>query len=613
MAFPGFLKKTRTYVVLVLVLVAGGYAWYAKTKSGQITYETVAAAKGDLVQTVEVTGEIKPAARVELSFKNSGKIAKINAKVGDAVKQGQVLAELENSDVTFAARNAKAALAIAQANLKQREAGETAQSIRVAETQVEQAQAALDKAKQDLESVKKTTADAVKSAQIALQTAQDNLKNSDAIVTQANQNAYDSARTYLLSALGPLQTGLTDGDQIIGVDNSAANASYINYLGILDSGSIERARNSYKLAKSAKQDAESPVRSLSANSTAADIQAAAEKMVVAIRLLQDYLTDVQKVLAATIPSTGLTSADLSAKKTVIDNDRINISAQKSTVENAIQAITNTSLTKTQTVQQLENAVKAAQVALDTAYTNAEVQVKTAETNIAIQQAQLDAAKAVLEQKRSGPRNVDLLPLRAAVDQAQVAYDKAQKDLQNIQIVAPVDGIISEVSPDVGEQIAMNVVAITMIGTNAYDIEAKVPEADIAKIAVGQTASITLDAYGDEVKFNGTVTALDPAETMVQDAVYYKIRVQIDPQGREVKPKMTANVTIKTAEAKGVLIIPLRTVRTQTDGTKTVRILVGGKPQNRTITIGLKGDEGKVEVTSGLNEGDQVIASEKTGA
>lgn len=611
MAIPNFLKKKRTYIILVLLLLAGGYVWYLKSKSGQIVYETVTVAKQDLIQTVEVTGEIKPAARVELSFKNGGKIAKINVKVGDQVKQGDVLAELENFDVTFAARNAKANLQIAQANLNQRLAGETTQSIRVAETQVEQAQAALDKAVQDLASIKQTTADTVRTAEIALQNAQDNLKNSDAIVTQTNQNAYDSARTSLLSALGPLQTGLTDGDQIIGVDNSAANSSYLSYLGIMDSGSVERAKNSYRLAKSAKLDAETPVRALSTSSTAADVQAAADKTLTAILLVQDYLTDVQKVLAATIPSAGLTTADLSAKKTIIDADRISVSAQKSTVENAVQAITNTSLTRTQTIQQLENAVATAQVGLDTAKTNAGVQVKSAETNIAIQQASLDAAKAMLDLKKSGPRSVDLSPLRAAVEQAQVAYDKAQKDLANIQILAPVNGIVSEVLPDVGEQIMANAVAIKMVGTETYDIEALVPETDIVKVQVGQTAVITLDAYGDDVKFKGVVTAKDPAETKVQDAVYYKIRVQIEPDGREIKPSMTANVTVTTAEAKGVFVIPLRSIKTSDGSGRTVRILKNLQVENRTVEIGLKGDEGMVEIKSGLAQGDLVITGEKT--
>jgi hypothetical protein len=166
--------------------------------------------------------------------------------------------------------------------------------------------------------------------------------------------------------------------------------------------------------------------------------------------------------------------------------------------------------------------------------------------------------------------------------------------------------------DIGEQITPNTPQIRMIGTTQYDIEAKVPEADIAKVVVGQPSEITLDAYGDDVKFTGTVTAENPDQTKVQDAIYYNIRVTIDPAGRDIKPGMTSNVTVTTGVADNALIIPLRAIKTVGDK-KTVRVLVNNQPQDKVITQGLKGDEGRVQILSGLNVGEQVILSEKTGS
>ncbi|MDQ7814840.1 MAG: HlyD family efflux transporter periplasmic adaptor subunit [Patescibacteria group bacterium] len=612
MALPKILKKKSTYIVLAIILVIGVWYMYSRSQSGKIVYETAPVEKRSLQQTVEVTGEIKPAARIDLAFKNSGTIQAVNVKVGDVVKTGDVLAELEGQDPHFAVQSAKAALSVAQANLNSRLAGETKQSVHVAETQVDQAQAAYDKAVSDLDSVKKTTADSIRTAEIALSTAKSNLDNQGAIVTQNIQNAYDSAKTTLLTALGPLQTGLTDGDDVTGVDDTATNQNYASLLGYLDFGSMERAKSSYRVAKQSKSTAETAVKALNSASTKEQISAAADLVSVAINDVQTYLTDVQKVLSASLTSSYFTSTDLSSKKTAIDADRTSVSAQDSTVLAAKQAILNTELTKTQTIDQLQNAYSSAQLAYDTAKTNAEVQLKSGEVNVQIQAAAVEAAKATLDLKRSGPREVDVAPLRAAVEQANVAYQKALQDLTNVQIVSPVNGTISEVVPDVGEQITMNVAAIKMIGTESYDIEAKVPETDIPKIEVGQSATITLDAFGDEVKFKGTVTAKDPAETKVQDAVYYKIRVQIEPNGHEVKPSMTANVTILTGEVKDALVIPLRAIRTiNGSGQRTVRVLKAGDvPEDRNVTIGLKGDEGRVEVLSGLEEKEAVILSEK---
>lgn len=604
------MTRKSTYVILAILVAGAGWFVYSNSKSQKPVYETTPVARQDLLQTIEVTGEIKPAARIELAFKNSGTISKINVKVGDNVKKGDVLAELKADDVQFAVKNAAASLSTAQANLNAKLAGETPQTIRVAETQVEQAKASYDKAVADLASTKSTTKDSLKEAEIALQTAQNNLNNQNAIVNQNIQNAYDSARTSLFTALGSVNTGLTDGDQIIGVDNTASNQSYVNVLGFLDSGSLDRAKSSYTTAKAAKLAAEKLVNALTSSSSKDDIQAAAQKLQTAITQVQAFLTDVQHVLASSLTNTSFTATDLAAKKTTIDADRTSVSTQSTNVLVALQGIKNTELTKTQTIQQLQDAFTTAQTSYNTAATNVDVEVRTAETTVAIQQAALDSAKATLDLKRSGPRSVDVAPLRAGVEQAQVAYDKALNDLQNVQIVSSVTGTISEVLPAIGEQVVANAVAIRMVETDSYDIEAKVPEADVAKVTIGQKATITLDAYGDDVKFNGTVTAKDPAETRVQDAIYYKIRVQIDPSGREIKPGMTANVTITTGEAKAALVIPLRAVHTDpATSEKTVRLLMNAVPVQRTVTLGLKGDEGRVEVLGGVKDGEPVIIGE----
>jgi RND family efflux transporter MFP subunit len=194
----------------------------------------------------------------------------------------------------------------------------------------------------------------------------------------------------------------------------------------------------------------------------------------------------------------------------------------------------------------------------------------------------------------------------------VAADKANADLLKSQIIAPVDGTISDIIPTIGEQVVPNTVAIKMVGTSGYEVEAQVPEADVAKVVVGQTATMTLDAYGDDVVFQGSVVAEEPDQTKIQEAIYYNVRIQIDPSGKDIKPGMTANVTIRTGEAKNVLVIPLRAVRTKADtGEKTVRVLVTEVPEERTVELGLRGDEGRVEVISGVKVDEKVVTGEST--
>jgi len=611
MEIPKILKKKSLYIVLVLVALGGFWFWQRQKAASQITYETADVERRTLVQTVEVTGEIKPAARIDLAFKSGGTLSKVAVKIGDDVKQGDVLAELEADDLHFAYERAKAAVAIAQSNLNQRLAGESDETIRMAQAQLDQAKAAYDKSVSDLANTKIQVQNDLDSATIALNTAKNNLDNTAPVSDQSLANAIETSRVTLKSALGPLNTALVDGDSVVGFDDTATNGMYKNQLGALSFGSMDKGKASYQIAKAAKLDAEKAVDALSKTSTQNDILSAADVVQRAVENTQIFLSDVKTILANTIISSYFTQADLTAKKAAIDADYASVSAQKSTVVSARQAIQLAQLSNVSDKSKLGDAYKAAQVAYDMAKTNIDMKVVAAQANLAIQQASVQAAQAALDLKKAGPRSVDVASLRAQLQDAQVNLAQAENNLNNMRVLAPVDGTVTDVVSDVGEQITPNTPQVRMIGTAQYDIEAKVPEADIAKVKVGQTAEITLDAYGDEVKFVGTVTAENPDQTKVQDAIYYNIRVNVDPAGKDIKPGMTANVTVTTGEAKDTLVIPSRAIKTE-NSIKTVRVLIGDKPRAKTITVGLKGDEGRVQVLTGLVEGEKVILSEKTG-
>jgi RND family efflux transporter MFP subunit len=613
MNMPTFLKKKKTYVFLIIILMVGWW-WYSKSNVNVADlYETDTVKKIDLSRTVEVTGSIKPAERINLSFEASGKLAQLNKKVGDEVKAGDVIAQLGDADLLFSLQRAEATLATAKANLNLKKAGETSQAIRVAETDVERAQANYDKSLVDLENVKITTSNNIKASELALKTAESNLSNTGETNQQSIDDAVTDLRTSLVSCLGSMESSLSDGDAIIGVDDGATNASYENLLGISDSTSKSKAENDYGDAKSAKILAESLVRALTDDSTEADILIAASSTQDALVRIQTYLSDVQRVLSATISGSNLTATQISTKKTTIDADRVSISSHRSSVETALQTLTNAKLGKTTDSDTLQNSYETAKLNLEIAKAQAETQLKDAESASTINTASLSASRAVLDLKKSGPRDVDLEPLYATLMDAEAMYAQAMSNLKKAQIIAPVDGVVSDIIPSLGEQVTTAVVAVKMVGLSMYDIEVLLPEADVAKVELGQTATITLDAYGDSVSFNGAVVTIDPDQTVVQDAVYYKSRVQLEPrEDIEFMPGMTANVTILTANKTQVLVVPTRAVKTdQETGIQTVRILDGKTVKEQTIKTGLKGDEGKIEVTEGLLDGQTIIVADKT--
>ena len=122
--------------------------------------------------------------------------------------------------------------------------------------------------------------------------------------------------------------------------------------------------------------------------------------------------------------------------------------------------------------------------------------------------------------------------------------------------------------------------------------------------------ITLDAYGDDLKFAGEVAFIEPAETVIQDVIYYKVKVSFLPGDTDIKSGMTANAVITTARLDNVLLIPGRAIIERNGSGKFVRILADNQAFEKAVTVGLRGDEGLVEIKSGLAEGEQVITFTK---
>ena len=186
----------------------------------------------------------------------------------------------------------------------------------------------------------------------------------------------------------------------------------------------------------------------------------------------------------------------------------------------------------------------------------------ADSSLKMKEAAYYQAMANWENKNNPTREVDLAPLRAALSQAAANRDKAV-------IRAPMDGVVAKINYKVGEAVGSVDPIIEMISPH-FEIKVDIPETDVAKLKVNDKVVITLDAFGDDVKFFGQVMSIDPASTELQDVVYYKIKVTIDPTDQPIKAGMTANVTVNTSQRENTLFIPLRAVRT--NNIKYVRVL-----------------------------------------
>ncbi len=203
-------------------------------------------------------------------------------------------------------------------------------------------------------------------------------------------------------------------------------------------------------------------------------------------------------------------------------------------------------------------------------------------------------------KNSGSSAQAVLAQRAVVDGYRV-------ELEKNNLVSPIDGVVTKVEPDIGEYVSPGVVSFGVISDGEYEIEAYVPEADIAKIKISDQASTTLDAYGQNVDFPSVVVDIDPAETILEGVPTYRIVMRFVYKDSRIKSGMTANLDIMTNERKNVLVVPTRAIQTE-DNKKYIRVVDfdGKNYTNVPIIVGLKGSDGVSEIISGVKLGDKIV-------
>lgn len=217
--------------------------------------------------------------------------------------------------------------------------------------------------------------------------------------------------------------------------------------------------------------------------------------------------------------------------------------------------------------------------------------------IAVLEAQLQDAERELERLRNGPHPDDV---KAA--QARVAAALATLDLATIN--APFEGTLTEVQTKVGDLVSPGSPAFRLDDLSRLLVDVEVSEVDINRIEVGQSAALTFDAVlGKE--YSGEVAEVALVGDDVQGAVNFNVTVELLDADVDVRPGMTAAVTIVVTELEDVLLVPNRAVRVR-EGQRVVYVLRNGVPEPVEIVLGASSDTASEVANGELQPGDPIV-------
>jgi len=259
----------------------------------------------------------------------------------------------------------------------------------------------------------------------------------------------------------------------------------------------------------------------------------------------------------------------------------------------------------------------------TAVNNLQSWLSTANSDVSSVQSAQNAIQTAENSLATLLQGADSLQVQASA----LSLSQAKQNFNYTYVTAPFAGIVAKIDVANAQQINSGTTVASVVTPGEY-ATISLNEVDAAKVAVGQKATLTFDAFSD-LSIAGTVSEVDGIGAVSQGVVTYGVKISFDTNDARVKPGMSVNATIMTAVHNDVLVVPSSAVKTQGSasyvqelGQKYTAAQMAGSvtsataPTNVPVAVGLS-DNTNTEIVSGLSAGDEVIAktsvSSGTGA
>jgi RND family efflux transporter MFP subunit len=314
-----------------------------------------------------------------------------------------------------------------------------------------------------------------------------------------------------------------------------------------------------------------------------------------------YVEPERRTIASTVLATGVVRLRVGAE--------VRVGAQMSGIVEELNVTVGAKIKRGDVIARIDSrALEArrdqalAQVSiLEQEIRRAEVELKRAQ--------QLDVQNLVARTDVED-RTLDLEDVRARLEKARRDVAVVEADLSYAVIRAPISGTVASVTTQKGETVATSFTTptfVTIIEDGASELVAMVDETDIGTVDAGNPVLFTVEAY-PAMDFEGEVKQIAPKGTLISGVVNFEVMIDILSPANVLKPDMTANVSIRTAEREA-LVLP--TAAVQRDGfERFVYVRKDGELVKQTVSVGTR-DAGITEIRQGVSLGDQVAIVPQT--
>ena len=560
--------KTLSWIIVVAFIVVA-YFWYrsAHTNTAATKYVLGAVTKGNIIVSVDGSGQVSASNQIDLKSEASGDIIYLNAQIGQKVKAGTLLTQLNAQDALKSVRDAQSNLDSAMLSLAKLNQPADELTLLQAQNSLTGAQESKESAENDLSKTYEDGFNNVANAFLDLPSIMSGLQNilftNNKTLTNGNQNNID----YYADAVKQYDSKATIYRDDAYNKYQTARASY------------DKNFSDYK--DSSRLDSTSSIENL-LNETYETVKDIAEAVKSANNLIQFY---EDKFIEHNLnPSS------------IADDHLISLNAYTSKTNTQLLNL----LSKINTVESDKNQI--------ISYGRS-IEEKTAS----------------LKELQSGPDTLDIQSQELSIKQKKNALLDAQEKLANYYVRAPFDGTIANVSVKKGDSVASGATIVTLI-SDARIAEISLNEVDAAKILKDQKVTLTFDAI-DGLNISGKVIEMSALGTVSQGVVTYTVKIGFDAEDERVKPGMSVaasiitnvrqdillvpNSAIKTSGNESYVEVPSETISEESAGSSS-GITLSTAPTQQIVETGIT-DDSYTEIVQGLKEGGQIILRTVSGA
>lgn len=554
------------FLVLVLIL---------KPSSTEPKIETQVVEKGNLRQEVSLTGTVESRNIASLAFESSGKVQNIFVNENQKVNKGEKLIAL-NSD-TYVARRSQNYARYEVEKLREKEA-----------------ERLLEAEKAKLEDLK----NGAKPSEVKL--AEEQLKSA---ITKMESASLEVER----------QIEQNDTEYKNQISKNFASLKLINstvYQGILDLTDIQY-ENFYG---SSNESTQISIKKSKFMKLFFDVENAERYSNLVISGLNSGLyfeinnlfdaNNEAKVIELTDRLKNATASLVDAFSVISYTTSID-STDKTLISTSLQSLNkdfSTLINNQVALSSLERSNESLLSNKKIAYQNANLAMAEAEAYLENVKSGASSQAIAAQEEIIAQKEIALESQKASSRAAYAAVSDVNSEINKRIITAPFDGLITKIDIDEGEIAFSNTTIVELISEGNFEITANIPESDIAKIKIGDSAVFDLDALSALLEFEAEVVKISESANLIEGVPVYEVLLQITSNTELVKSGMTANIDILTDKREDVLYVPSRAV---VDSQVKV-LLDNGMIEVRTIKTGLKSFDANIEVVEGLKEGEKVI-------